>query len=250
MPHSPERSGTPQQAAGFTLVEIAIVMVIISLVFAGGLAGVKGFRDNATYTQADNYLQESRTALLGFALAQGYLPCPDSDGDGVQDIEDITSGETCTANAGTLPWSDLGLDSMPPWKAPIIYAINAQATAATCSNAGQSVCFFEDEQAPAFDLKTPPRAGSGGSGNLRVEDSANAVVADNVIAVLISAGKNARQTAAACAGVSADEIENCDGDTDFVMDITRTSDADFFDDQLIWIHANTLKGQMRDAGIL
>lgn len=245
-----ERSGSPQQSTGFTLVEIAIVMVIVSLVFAGGLAGFRGFRDGATYSQTDNYLKESQIALLGFALSQGYLPCPDTDDDGEQNTELLTSGKTCTASSGALPWQDLGLNATPPWSAPITYAINAQATTVICNDADKSVCFFEDEQSPAFDLKTPPRAGTAGDGNLVVEGSSGEVIADHVIAVLVSGGKNARQTAADCAAVSADESENCDGDTDFVMDITRTNEADFFDDQLIWIHANTLKGQMRDAGIL
>lgn len=247
----PERKDNPRlttSISGFTLVEIAIVMVIISLVFAGGLAGFKGFRDSALYSQTDTYLKESRIALLSLALSQGHLACPDTDGDGLPNVKD--SAGTCTANAGGLPWQALGLGSQPPWDGAVIYAVNRQVVTDSCSAAGQSVCFFEDAQAPAFDLKTPPRADSSGEGNLQVADSGGAVIADNVIAVLISTGKNALQTAADCAAASADERENCDGDADFVMDVTRTNAADFFDDQLIWIHANTLKGQMRDAGIL
>ncbi len=236
--------------AGFTLVEIAMVMVIISIVFAGALAGFRGFRDSAIYSQTDNYLKESQISLFSFALSQGYLPCPDTNNDGEQNTELLAGGDTCTASSGTLPWRALGLEPLPPWDVPVLYAINTQVVAATCSGAAESVCFFENEQAPAFDLKTPPVAGNDGNGNLTITDSSGAVIADNVVALIASAGKNARQTAADCAAASADESENCDGDADFVMDTTRTNEADFFDDQLIWIHANTLKGQMRDAGIL
>lgn len=241
-----------RRQTGFTLVEIALVMVIVSAVLAGGIAGFQSFRDSARYSETDSYLTEARTALLGFVLMNGYMPCPDEDEDGRQDTENHSSGKTCTAVTGALPWQDLGLEPRSPWDVDAFYAVNQEADSEACDTSAKDepVCFFEDEEAPLSDLTTPPVSGTAGSGTLEVTSSSGDVIATDLLAVVGVLGKNAVQTIADCAAASANESENCDADDQFVMDRVRTNPDNFFDDKLVWIHANTVKGKLKDAGFL
>jgi len=239
---------------GFSLVEMAMVLALVSSILALLVSGVGSFREQARYAETNLYLEEAKAALLSYALTHGYLPCPDTDDNGEQDTRLISEGAICARNRGNLPWIDLGLNEMTPWNARVFYAINQSVNDSICTDAGQSVCYFENEKAPAFDLQTPPRAVTTGNGNLTIRDQASVdvaeVIARDVIAVIGSYGENSFATNSNCSSTTADETENCDIDANFVMNVRQSRENAFFDDQLVWIHSNTLKGQMRDAGLL
>lgn len=59
---------------GFSLVEVAIVLVIIGILLAGVTGPLSTWRDHATYQKTGLYLEQSRKALLTFAAVKGYLP--------------------------------------------------------------------------------------------------------------------------------------------------------------------------------
>lgn len=233
------------QLRGFTLVEIAMVLAVIGLVAGGALMGYRGFVGQAHYSQTQTYLESAHTALLNYAQTRGYLPCPASDNSG---REDRSGPGICASHIGLLPWLDLNLDSRTPQGDIAFYIVNADVDTACPNAADQSQCFFDMDNAPAFNLQTPPRPGSNGAGNLTVNNPSGDPLAQNVIAIVGSFGSN---EGIACNRLSADERENCNDDNEiFVLDGMRQNPADFFDDQLVWIHANTLKGRMRDAGLL
>ncbi len=63
---------------GFTLVEMAIVLLIMALLLGGGLTVLTSQTEQQHVKDTQRLLDESIEALIGFALANGRLPCPAS----------------------------------------------------------------------------------------------------------------------------------------------------------------------------
>jgi len=79
--------GLPRRESGFTLIEIAIVLVVLGLLL-GGLLGPLSVRiEQADRQKTQELLEEIKEALYGYTVVHGHLPCPDSDGsnDGRED---------------------------------------------------------------------------------------------------------------------------------------------------------------------
>ena len=105
---------------GFSLTELAIVLLIIALLLRGMLMPLSAQRDLHDSGATRRQLDEIKGALLGFAAVNGRLPCPDVDSDpnaagyGMEEA-------TCAADAATegfLPWKTLGVGEFDAWGAP------------------------------------------------------------------------------------------------------------------------------------
>ncbi|HAN55905.1 MAG TPA: hypothetical protein DCQ77_06830, partial [Betaproteobacteria bacterium] len=99
---------------GFSLIEIAIVLFIVSLLLGGMLLPLAAQQDMRNQGDTQKQLTEAREALLGFAIANGRLPCPASAGsNGVESpatAATATTGVPCTnPYDGFLPAVTLGL---------------------------------------------------------------------------------------------------------------------------------------------
>jgi prepilin-type N-terminal cleavage/methylation domain-containing protein len=209
---------------GFTLTEMAVVLVIVALLIGGMILPMSAQQNIRNVTETQKLLADIGEALYGYAASHAagdgkpHLPCPDTDGDGREN----RAGNACAAPEGDLPWSDLGVGRQDSWGRPLRYRV----TAAFANNAN------------GFQLPT--------AGDLRICENAacTTVVATAVPAIILSRGKNG-----GIAPADADQQENTDADTDFVQR-TPSGDEAGFDDLLAWLPTSILVNRMISAGRL
>lgn len=208
--------------SGFTLVEMAIVLVIVGLVISAFLTPLTAQLEQARNAEVRRDLSEIKEALLGFAVINGRLPCPDTDGNGIDD--GCANTNATSTSGGNVPWATLDTKQLDPWGRRYQYQVN---------NAFST----------AFIITT---TGSG-AGLIRVctTNACVATEANNVPLVIFSTGQNG----AVLPPASLDEQENVDGDKDFVShDFTNTAGG--FDDLVVWLSTNVLMNRMVSAGRL
>ncbi|WEF34800.1 prepilin-type N-terminal cleavage/methylation domain-containing protein [Pseudoduganella chitinolytica] len=158
-------------AHGFTLVEVAIVLVVVGLLIGGLITPLSSQLEQRRVADTRRAMEEARDALTGFALRNGYLPCPAiSAANGLED----RSGERCgnERRIGFLPWATLGVSKLDSWGHLFVYSVSAD---------------FADSGAP-FRLNTPRDI------TVATRDTAGALVAatapNDIPAVILSAGRN------------------------------------------------------------
>lgn len=120
-----------QRQQGFTLVEMALVLVITGLMtwaVTSAYGNSTMVRDRQRATQMGETLREN---LRAFALANGRLPCPDTDGDG---WEGDASGQCHTTEAGWMPYRSLGME-LPDARYRAAYAVYRRAAATAAADA-------------------------------------------------------------------------------------------------------------------
>lgn len=99
---------------GFTLIELAIVLVIVGLLLGGLIVPITAQMDIRNYSDERKSMEDINSALIGYAMSNGYLPCPAiSFSNGAED----RTGSTCTGSKreGFLPWATLGLHKLDSW---------------------------------------------------------------------------------------------------------------------------------------
>ncbi|HHM05746.1 MAG TPA: type II secretion system protein [Gammaproteobacteria bacterium] len=220
-------------AAGFTLVEMAVVLVIIGLVLGGLLMPLSQQVENEKEKETQAMLVSVREALTGYAMLYGRLPCPDTDvpADGRENTPCPTG---TVVVSGRLPWATLGLGQVRDgWYQDVFYAVNGAFTSVATLAA----------------ILPDTAAWGGWSGVLTVWDRANCAagtqLAANVPAVVVSTGKQKDAPL-----VSNDENENADGDACFVARNFSDAPGAEFNDQLLWLSPTVLFTRLVDAGKL
>lgn len=99
---------------GFTLAELALVLVIVGLLSSGLLGSLSAQMETRKLGEARRDLAEIREALLGFAATNGYLPCPDKDTDPALPGYGVADAPPCSGD-GWLPFKSLGSPEFDPW---------------------------------------------------------------------------------------------------------------------------------------
>ena len=115
---NPGRLKSPRQH-GFTLAELAVVLVILGLL-TGGLLVPVGARMQARDRQhTSERLRDIEQALVGFAIIHGRLPCPSLEADPASPAYGLEQSAPCSmASAGWLPWRTLGVPPTDAWGSP------------------------------------------------------------------------------------------------------------------------------------
>lgn len=113
---------------GFTLVEMAIVLVILGLVLSALLLPLQAQRQQLAQVQTESALENAKQALLGFAQSKGRLPCSATAAS--NGLEAPLGGLTCTSQLGYLPATTLGIQptdangfALDAWNNRIMYAV-------------------------------------------------------------------------------------------------------------------------------
>lgn len=231
------------RSRGFTLVELAISIFIIALLLGSILVPLATQVEQRQIGETQRKMEEIHDALLGFAATTGYLPCPDTDNDGNENIDTLTGkclAVTASIAAGNLPWNTLGLmTNTDAWGNRFRYVINDRygwrlplSALITLSGGGT-------------DVRICPVAGCAGAGTA-------------VVAAVVSMGKNGYGATNSQTGVanpapaSVDEQENVDTDREIVSRTISAlgSTAGEFDDIVISISQFVLVNRMISAGKL
>lgn len=231
---------------GFTLVEMAIVLMIVALLLGGLLPTITSQVEQRHENDTSIQLDEIRQALIGYAIINGRLPCPASSAS--NGLQLPNTGGTCTNphnKNSYVPAATLGLSGADSngliedaWGNPIRYAVTAGGSSAfTTSISAIGISSI----ATTSDLIVCSIASTSGS-----SCSTGITLTPNAVAIIYSTGKNG-----ANGGTSADEAENPNAnsiDSDRVY-VSHTPSASF-DDMVTWLSPNILVNRMVSAGKL
>lgn len=128
--------------AGFTLIEIAVVLVIVGMLVGSFIGSINSRIETTRRESALKQLEDIKIALLGFAGALGRLPCPTTTtGGGVAQPQ---AGGVCTLSHGFVPGRTLGINGkynrdnllVDSWGNPIRYSVTTANTSAFTKPAG------------------------------------------------------------------------------------------------------------------
>ena len=123
---------------GFTLIEIALVLLIITILVASIIPGLGAAFEESKRKAVKAQLREIQEAMIGYAAVNGRLPCPAS---GTSDgVEDPVGGGNCAGTIGLVshgfvPVATLGLLGetnidgllLDAWHNPIRYSVAQDA---------------------------------------------------------------------------------------------------------------------------
>jgi prepilin-type N-terminal cleavage/methylation domain-containing protein len=101
---------------GFSLIEMAIVLVVIVLLLGGALVPLTTQVQQARISETETKLDEIKEALIGYAIANGRIPCPASaTSNGVESFAaggNPTNGNCSNPFDGFIPAVTLGLTQL------------------------------------------------------------------------------------------------------------------------------------------
>ena len=232
--------------AGFTLIEMAMVLLIVALLLGGGLTVLSTQIDQQKFKDTQKSLEDAKEALIGFAASHAatdgkpYLPCPDKTtaaGAGTaNDGQEDRAGGVCVVTEGNLTWVTLGIVGTDGWGNRLRYRV----TLAFRSSA------------VGMQLSSPS--------TLTVNNELGAAVAVAVPAVILSHGGNTWGATSSAGAVIAqppaaniNETNNANAADDVFISSSPVGlggTGGEFDDIVTWLPATILFNRMLQAGKL
>lgn len=234
-----KRFKTNKIQIGFSLVEMAIVLAIVSLLLAGLLPTISGQIEQQRRNETRKQLAEIQQALLGFAIMNGRLPCPILTGTPqADDPTDAAYGQEPAAGCagvppaeGYLPWKTLGVSETDAW--------GSKRTSAGAPWTGYWRYRVDRNFAVAFTIATNP------ADTFKIFDKAGVQLTSNSeppIAIVFSTGPD-------LIGNGQNAIASFDAS--YQSDVSGANlDGTNFDDILAWISRPQLFNRMVAAGKL
>lgn len=232
---------------GFTLVELAVVLMIVALLIGGMVMPLAAQQEVRARQDTERQLQEIREALIGFAVLNGRLPRPaTSVSDGIENPADCATDAACS---GFVPWATLGVIRHDAWGKLLRYSV----TPAFANSAGISLSSQPNRTVQGRD--------NGGTLFYLAGGATCNQPSQCVPAVIYSQGKSRQGTLAegglaltdGGSATNLDEDANDVGPTDYrsrgASDASASPGGEF-DDLLIWVPSNSLIGRLVAAGKL
>lgn len=252
-----------QLQAGFSLLELAIVLLIVGLLLGGLIMPLSARMDQQKIDTTRQQLDQIRQALVGYALARDALPCPATPGsDGLASA----TATGCTRQHGFVPAVTLGIPGaqnrdkllLDAWGSPIRYSVtNSDANGNgnwDFVRPGEMRTVTLANLAPTLDICTTT------TGSSATACASNATtLANSAPVVLVSLGKDW------ATATSADQLENLGAnvgggpsgvtypvaaDEVFVSRTTGAQAGNEFDDIVTWVSPAALYGELVRAGRL
>jgi prepilin-type N-terminal cleavage/methylation domain-containing protein len=254
---------------GFTLIEMAMVLMIVALLLGGLLPTLSSQVDQRHVNDTRKQLDEIQQALIGYAVINGRLPCPAAPN--ATGVESPAGGNCTNFYNGLVPATTLGLSETDSsgyindaWGNPIHYAVSLWSSTSPAQNnvltspGGMSIVGISNlsdnttfrhllicSSGATINASTPS---CGASGTALVSNP-------GAVAVIYSTGKNG--CSGCSGGTGIDETANpnphsTNNDKVFVSHTpTPSSNANGeFDDIVAWISPDILVNRMVVAGKL
>lgn len=253
----------PGRMAGFSLLELAIVIFIMGLLLAGLVMPLSARIDQQRFDSTTRQMNDIRVALTGYALANDALPCPATPASNGLAASTATG---CTAQHGFVPAATLGLPGarnddqllVDAWGNPLRYSVSRSDADGDGNwdflRPGEMRDVSIAALAPDLKICTT----SAGSSATACASNATTVAA-TAPAILLSMGKD-------WAGfTSADQQENVGtslgggpsgrsyavaSDIVFVTHAPSQAPGAEFDDLVTWVSPSALYGQLVAGGRL
>lgn len=236
---------------GFTLVELAVVLAVVALLLGALLSPLANQFQRRHVLETKESMNEIKEALTGFAVINGRLPCPDTDSDGVENLNAPPPPPlppNCTALEGVLPWQDLGVPPTDSWDNLYRYRVTQEFAYAAIPGALDGPNHLDKKN--VGDITIVSRGND--VGTAPIENKAVVGLATNTPAVVLSSGANgaggARMDGSTLpAPTGGDELANMNGDAIYMTRIQTddqtgctddTSEATplcEFDDIVVWL---------------
>jgi prepilin-type N-terminal cleavage/methylation domain-containing protein len=203
---------------GFTLIEMAIALAILSFVLGGLLIPLTTQISQQRTNLTQQRLEEIKEALLGFAILYKRLPCPASDNQlGKED-------STLCEKEGYLPWAVLGVGRYDGWGRPFRYRAEDEFVADIRANQNSGLEVIDHAKTPCDAVNKCYYVAKNVSG-----------AGSRVAAIIFSYGNN---------GVP--DSGNNDLNKTYVQDLKYRENG--FDDVLTWLSVNILTTRLVAIG--
>lgn len=113
------------RARGFTLIEMSVVLLIVTLLLGGLLLPLASQVEQRQAAQTERALELAREALIGFAMINGRLPRPAVSATNGSENETTCGSQAVPTAActGFLPWVTLGLARFDDYGKQLRYSV-------------------------------------------------------------------------------------------------------------------------------
>jgi type II secretory pathway pseudopilin PulG len=150
---SPPESGVMNRSKGFTIAELAVATAILALLLFGAMIPFSTQVELRNIGETQRTMDTIKEAILGFAQANGRLPCP-ANGTTQSGTVDSSTWPTpvaagaeqwdpvntrCYIAIGVVPWTTLGISETDAWGRRLTYRVSPAFADAISLNTWQTM---------------------------------------------------------------------------------------------------------------
>jgi len=238
----------PNRHGGFTLVEMAMVLLILGLLTRSLIQPLINVRSHNQHKQTISQLENIKQALLAYVVAHGALPCPLSVSNSQDEADGVVDGRGCLNSVGGLPAAQIAIEGavnengalLDEWGRAYQYIVSSENHESKGDVGSLDWTFAND--ASVIGIKDMVASLVLCSRTVTSRCAKNATRASNIVFVVLSQGNN----------INANTLqnENVDGDNVFLLSEHSIETRNIYDDYLTWSSAEEALYWMLRAGWL